>query len=242
MKACIDFGNTRGKIAFFDGNGLLLEQMILPEDALQLEKLLQSKGVKQAIVSTVAPHKLLGLQGIWPSSIPLEVLGHSTGLPIKNAYQTPETLGMDRLAAVVGAWALFPGQASLVVDMGTCITYDFISDEGVYLGGAIAPGMRMRSRAMHEFTAALPEVVQYEEAMLTGVSTETCLRSGVVNGVCFEVEGHRRGYKEGFEIFNTVLCGGDAHFFESKLKAPIFVRTELVAIGLNAILDHLLAQ
>lgn len=242
MKATIDFGNTRGKVVVFDYQGEMRDHTILPENGNGLLEYMRKWEVEQAIVSSVVPAKLAAVKEMLPADFPLYRLSHKTPLPIENAYKTPHTLGMDRLAAIVGAWSLFPEKASLVVDMGTCITYDFITDQGVYLGGAISPGLNMRGKAMHAFTAALPEPNTYDHAPLIGQSTEECLRSGAVNGVVFELEGYRQACQLRFEIFNTVLCGGDAQFFETKLKAPIFVCQELVSIGLYTILNHLVAQ
>ena len=239
MRATIDFGNTRGKIVLFDNSGEIRHREVLTGDSEQLSIVCEKWAVKRAIASTVVPERIDWLREHTPEAVELHILSHQTPLPIKNGYSTPETLGMDRLAAVVGAWTLFPQQASLVVDLGTCTTYDLITPEGEYLGGAISPGMEMRGRAMNAFTAALPLASPYEEAPLVGGSTKGCLRSGVVHGLCFEIEGFRQAYRPRFEIFNTVLCGGNAQFFETKLKPPIFVSQELVSIGLNAILEHL---
>jgi type III pantothenate kinase len=238
MLATIDFGNTRGKLALFEA-GRLVDFAPLEGDAEAVAAKLAGAGATAVMVGKVGPGNE-ALMARLRQGFEVHELTHRTPLPIGNAYGTPETLGMDRLAAAAGAWALFPGQASLVIDLGTCMTCDFIDRQGVYQGGSISPGMRMRARAMQAFTAALPLVESYEGAGLVGRSTQESLRSGAVLGLAYEIEGRREACREGFGIFNTVLCGGDAQFFESMLKAPIFVRTALVPIGLHAILEHLL--
>jgi type III pantothenate kinase len=164
------------------------------------------------------------------------VLDYRLPVPVTNGYATPETLGMDRLAAVVGATALHPGRPCLVVDLGTCITYDLVDAAGYYHGGGISPGLRMRFRAMHTFTARLPLIEPEPHAALIGTSTRTAMQSGVVNGLVAELEGMMSRYGAQFPPLTTILCGGDALFFETQLKGIIFVVPELVLLGLNRIL------
>jgi type III pantothenate kinase len=170
------------------------------------------------------------------------VLTHTLPLPIINSYATPETLGVDRLASVCGARTLFPTEASLVIDSGTCITYDFIDADGVYKGGAIAPGLSMRLRAMHEFTARLPLVEVNENAILIGNSTVSCIQSGALNGMIAEIEGTISRYQVHYPQLRVILCGGDTHFFENNLKGTIFAVQNLVLRGLNSILLHNVSQ
>lgn len=162
----------------------------------------------------------------------------TTPIPISNQYETPETLGKDRLAAVVGAYALFPGQHCLIVDAGTCITYDWLTKAGAYLGGNIAPGLSMRLQAMHRFTARLPEVGSREEADLIGRSTETAMRNGAQEGIRHEIEGYRQWSVAHLGAIRVLLTGGDAVFLANKLKSEIFVNQHLVLLGLNKILEY----
>ena len=166
------------------------------------------------------------------------ILTHELPLPIKNGYTTPITLGVDRIAGVCGAHQHFPDRPCLVIDSGTCITYDFIDRDGVFLGGGISPGLSMRFEAVHTFTARLPLVQMIESAPLIGNSTETCIQSGVLNGVIEELNGIINRYQEKFEGLQVILCGGDARFFENKLKASIFALPNLVLSGLNSILIY----
>jgi type III pantothenate kinase len=166
------------------------------------------------------------------------ILRHTLPLPITNHYATPATLGVDRLAGACGARQMFPGSNCLVIDAGTCITYDFLDAGGSYLGGGISPGLHMRFQAVHTFTKKLPLVQAVDNINLIGNSTEQCIQSGVIHGVLEEVQGIIRQYREKFEDLKVILCGGDTHFFENQLKASIFAVPELVLSGLNSILIY----
>jgi type III pantothenate kinase len=166
------------------------------------------------------------------------LLNHLLPLPIQINYKTPETLGVDRIAAVCGAIDIFPNRSSLVIDAGTAITYDFIDGHGNYEGGAISPGIEMRFEALHTFTERLPLVTKNGDLTLIGNSTETCIRSGVLNGVVAEMEGIINNYKQLYPDLGVVLCGGNSFFFENRLKPTIFATPDLVLSGLNRILLH----
>ena len=161
-----------------------------------------------------------------------------TPLPIQNKYKTPKTLGKDRLAAVVAAKELYPRKHCLVIDAGTCITYDLITKESVYLGGAISPGMDMRFQAMNTFTAKLPLVKRKKTTNLIGNTTNSALQSGGVLGAVFEMEGFIRAYRKDFSPLTVILTGGAADFFAIFLKTKIFVHHNLILIGLNKLLNH----
>lgn len=161
-------------------------------------------------------------------------------LPFTNAYRTPETLGKDRLAAVAGAQALFPGENCMVVDCGTCIKYELLLGKGVYLGGNIAPGAAMRLRAMHTFTARLPEAPVQMPDELVGHSTETALQNGALRGAALEIEGFIRAFRERATPLVVLLTGGDAEFFEPFLRSVPEIRLlpHLTLHGLNHILQY----
>ena len=160
-------------------------------------------------------------------------------LPVKVLYKTPETLGNDRLANVCGARIQYPDANVLVIDMGTCIKYDFISADGFYHGGGISPGLTMRYKALTRFTSQLPYFKPVEEfPVLIGQSTEGSMRSGVENGILEEVKGIISQYQELFDQTLIMLTGGDCAKFADKLKSPIFVAPNLTLSGLKVILDH----
>ena len=164
-------------------------------------------------------------------------LSAQTSLPFKNRYSTPETLGKDRLAAVAGAKALFPGENCLVIDCGTCIKYDLITSTGEYLGGNIAPGAKMRIQAMHHFTARLPEVAMQLPTDYCGHSTETALQNGALRGASLEIEGFVQLFSTQYQPLRVVLTGGDAAFFQPVLDVPNLVtEADLTLYGLNNIL------
>jgi type III pantothenate kinase len=166
-------------------------------------------------------------------------LTNTTALPFENRYTTPHTLGKDRLAAVAGAHALFPGENCLVIDCGTCIKYDLLAADGIYHGGNIAPGAHMRIQAMHHFTARLPEVVMEMPEQVVGNSTETALQNGALRGASLEMEGFIRLFEQQYSPLRVVLTGGDANFFKPFLTFSIdSIVPELTLHGLNNILIY----
>jgi len=165
-------------------------------------------------------------------------LNHQTPVPIRNNYLTPETLGLDRLAAAVGAQVLFPDQDLLVIDAGTAITFDLVEKNGTFAGGNISPGLQSRFRALHEFTDRLPLVEATDLCPEIGLSTEDAIRAGVIQGMIFEIDGMIGAMKKKLPEIQPILTGGDALFFERRLKSPIFVKFEITLIGLNRILEY----
>lgn len=159
-------------------------------------------------------------------------------IPIHNAYRTPKTLGLDRLAAAVGAWTLAPGKASLIVDMGTAITYDLLKGDGTYIGGNIAPGLWLRFKSLHENTAALPMVDASCDFPSIGTDTHTAILSGVMQGVWYELQGYMTALKADCPALLTFLTGGDIIYFDNTLKSGIFAVPNLVLTGLNRILQE----
>jgi type III pantothenate kinase len=166
------------------------------------------------------------------------LLDHETSLPIENCYETKETLGKDRLAAVVGGNFLYPNTNLLVVDAGTAITYDIMDKQGQYLGGNISAGLQMRFKALNYFTNQLPLLDPVDHIPLFGRNTKEAILVGVQNGLLFEVDSTIEHYRGPYPGLKVLLTGGDAKFFENKLKSIIFVVSNLVMIGLNRILIH----
>lgn len=236
MNLVIDIGNTRTKTALFSGGKLNDPQVHGGYDRKIIIQRLTNHPVQKVIFSVTG--SLAAKDRNWLcSEIKAIELTERTPLPLTVHYRTPETLGKDRIAAVVGAWSFYPDHPLLVVDAGTCITYDYLVPAGHYLGGNIAPGLRMRLRAMHTFTARLPEVEPAPLGSPIGRSTETALRNGALWGALQEFEGYIRYGRKEFGSLKIVLTGGDADFFANHLKRRIFVRPELVLIGLNKILE-----
>lgn len=165
-------------------------------------------------------------------------LDHTTRLPIANLYETPETLGEDRLAAAVGANELFPDQNLLVIDAGTAVTYDFVSDKNQFWGGNISPGLEMRFKALNQFTGRLPLVGPGDTFQQIGRNTVEAIRAGVQNGLIFEMEQTIERFNRNYQNLQIIMTGGDSYFFDKKLKYSIFVHLNLTLIGLNRILEH----
>jgi len=203
----------------------------------KLETLLQKHKINRVAVSSTAGLSS-GVEQMLLKKYQLLYLNAKTSLPIKNLYKTPKTLGKDRLAGVVGASFLYPTKSCLVIDAGTCITYDIITTEGDYLGGNIAPGIEMRFKAMHEFTAQLPLVKRRNYKALMGNTTISALQTGGALGAVMEMGGFIEAYRKKYAPLRVILTGGDAEFFANRLKTKIFVNQNLVLIGLNKILSH----
>ena len=236
MNLAIDIGNTRRKTGLFNETGLLETQVITDWSLDYLISYCNQAGVRNIIVSSVAaPDETLNKALAQYFDI-LE-LSHETPLPFENQYATPRTLGKDRLAAVAGAQALLPRQHSLVVDCGTCIKYDLLTQTGEYLGGNIAPGAIMRTKAMQHFTARLPEVNLQIPASIIGNSTETALQNGAFMGAALEIGGFVALFQKMLQPLNVILTGGDAAFFQPLLNVTnLTIEPHLTLYGLNNIL------
>ncbi len=237
MQLCIDAGNTKIKYALFKNRKLVAKLVSDGFELKLLKTLLLTYKPKQAIISSVReiPEACLALI---ENKLPTIILSHTTPIPLRLDYKTPETLGGDRIAVAVAAFIKFPHQNSLVINAGTCITFDIITAKGVYRGGAIAPGVEMRYKAMHEFTAKLPYVTNRKPVRITGKSTEESMNAGVLNNICFEIAGAINYYSSHFKNLNILLTGGDRSFLAKRLKNSIFAAPNLVLTGLNEILLH----
>ncbi len=240
MNLVIDLGNSYGKIAVCEGMEII-ESAVYP--AITIKEIgyfiTAYPSLKGAIFSSVANHSREIIDFLGGEFNYFLELNTTTPIPLKNLYKTPETLGYDRIAAVTGAYTIYPGSNVLVIDAGTAITYDLVTDAGEYLGGSISPGLSMRFKALHRFTNRLPMVEPGEEkAELIGVSTKQAIASGVINGILFEIEGTISAVSEQFKKVKVVMTGGDAKSFDKKVKNSIFVHSHLNLIGLNRILDH----
>ncbi len=239
MNLIIDVGNTATKLAVFRREQLLFDEAI--DHLLLIEKIKKVFGlypnIKQAMVSSVAE---FGAQELAALSIfcKVHVFDHTTKVPFKNSYATPQTLGVDRIALATAAFYQNPTGNTLAIDAGTCITYDMVNDYGEYLGGAISPGVKMRYKAMHEQTSKLPYLEKEMPFGLIGNSTETSMHSGVVNGVCAEIDGLIDQYKRRFADLTVILTGGDAQFLSKRLKNTIFADSKFLLRGLNYLLEY----
>jgi type III pantothenate kinase len=234
MNLLIDSGNTKTKAALCNEQEIL--EIISIDDIDDFYLLAKKTPINHLIISSVNKEAAEILK-IFPKAETI-VLSSNTPVPIQNLYETPSTLGMDRLADVIGASTLFPNFACLCIDAGTCITYDIIDEHATYLGGSISPGIDMRFKALHTFTAKLPLIHRRENIELTGNSTENSILSGVLIGITKEIEGIMHDYKTKYQGLKVIITGGDAGFFESRIKEPIFAKPELLFLGLKRILEY----
>lgn len=237
MKLAIDLGNTFAKTGLFDEDTLLEIHWKLSLD--DLAAYVQRVNPEYMIISSVSYSFIELLQLFNGVKTEIVFLNSTTPLPIVKNYDTPDTLGADRLAAAIGATVLYPVQNNIVIDMGTCITYDLIDAQHIFQGGIISPGMQMRFKAMNTFTKRLPLLeAPSETPALIGKSTTTAMQSGVMNALVAEINGLIEQYRSDLTKINVIFCGGDATFFANRIKYPNFVVPELVLIGLNRILDY----
>lgn len=235
MNLVIDVGNTMIKTGTFEGKDLKDTGFFGAQQ--DLKTYLQKTKPVHVIFSSVA-WAFSEIENSISATGTVRILGQQTSLPVTNHYATPGTLGADRIASACGAWSAFPNHNSLVIDIGTCINYDFVNKSGHYMGGAISPGIKLRFSSMHEYTAKLPLAEPVLGPDLTGNSTIKSLQSGVMNGILEEIKGVINRYETQYRDIRVILCGGDCHFFEKDLKPSIFVAPELVLKGLNSILLH----
>ena len=237
MNLIIDIGNTTTKIAFFKEKELVQSKTLEGFPEQELLSMINDGQFKKVIISSVK-----NFTNDFTAALPVDkvlVLSNNTKLPIAINYATPNTLGEDRIAAAVGARVLFPKENVVCFDLGSCITSELISSDGVYHGGSISPGMNMRFKAMHTFTDKLPLVSAGDKNLtFPGDSTDSCMRAGVVLGITNEIKGMIASYSEKYPSLKVVFTGGDASYFESLLNMNIFVKSNLVLMGLNEILNY----
>lgn len=237
-KLVLDFGNTLKKAAVFQGDSMLESQYSSSDIVTIIEAFKQKyPQMKRAILSTVV-HIDLHLLHYLKQNFQFLLFNHETAIPIKNAYKTPITLGKDRIAAAIGAFKKFPNQNVLIIDAGSSITYEILTQDAEYLGGAISLGIQLRAKALNHFTDQLPLVEPRLQVKLVGDDTESCLQSGIVNGAIAELSAMIQGYENQFSDLKIILTGGDAIYFEKSLKYNIFASENLVLEGLNYILDY----
>ncbi len=242
MNAAIDTGNQRVKVACFEKGAMRRSEVFHSGDWPAILGWLTNHRPENIILSTVGPPPDTDTEAALRSIGRLLKLEADTPLPIGHRYETPETLGKDRLAALVGAFDLYPGEACLVVDAGTCITLDVLDREGVFLGGRISPGVAMRLKAMYAFTARLPLLApEWREEQL-GRSTRASMLLGAQGGAALEIDALARQFHRDYGIERVLLTGGDANFLAKALKSKIFVHQNLVLQGLHKILVHNVEQ
>ena len=239
----VDIGNSFTKIAVFDQDHIVFSDHLSTLDQVKLHQIKEDFKVKNLIISSVKKEIAFDEADLKKHFNYIR-FDYLTSTPVKNKYKSPETLGLDRLAAVIGAKHIFKAQQVLIIDAGTCITYDAINDAGEYYGGSISPGIKMRFEAMHHFTSKLP-LVNFDQSFnkAFGDNSKDSISSGAVNGILFEAEGFIHQQLKKHPQSKIILCGGDSAFFDSRFKSSIFAHLilhepNLVLIGLNTVFNY----
>ncbi|GHT77827.1 type III pantothenate kinase [Bacteroidia bacterium] len=237
MNLIIDRGNSAVKIALFENNQLVENGQWETLPVEHLQDLFDKYPLKKGILSSVGQidkEVYAFLSGRLPV---FYELNNRLPVPLTIDYRTPETLGMDRIAAAVGAFVQQPNENLLIIDIGTAITFDLVAKGGIYSGGNISPGPALRFKALHQFTNRLPLIAEEGEIPAMGYDTETAIRAGVIQGIVREIDSYIKEYQKNQTVF-AFLTGGYAFYFESKLKNSIFADENLVLKGLNEILNY----
>jgi len=234
MLLAIDVGNTQIKLAVFEQSTLINKKIISYSNwKMELQKFLiffpEISNIAVASVGKLQKEDFFGLK----EGVEVFFISHESKFPFLNQYETPSTLGIDRMVLASGAVLQFPNQNRLVVDVGTCITYDFIDYEDVYYGGAIAPGIRLRYESLHNYTANLPLLTLEIPKKILGNSTVQSIHSGVINGITFEIEGFISSVLNKNDNFIIILTGGDAEFLAKRFKNTIFANSNFLLESLN---------
>lgn len=239
MNLIIDVGNTLVKVAVFQNSSILFQESFQKKIfEKKIEKiLLNYSEINNSILSSVENHHESWIVQLKEKTNFLQ-LSSETPVFFKNQYASPKTLGIDRIALMAAASFTYKNKNVLVIDAGTCITYDFLNKNNEYLGGVISPGLHMRAKAMHEFTAKLPYVtINESEIDILGKDTQQCLKIGVVKATALEIDGFINEYKKRFEDLTVILTGGDRQILSKNVKNSIFAPSNFLLEGLNYILE-----
>jgi len=234
----IDLGNTRLKMGVYENNVLIHSESVYPyQRNFQLWENWKIAH-RPDFIGLSSTAKLSDAEISWINKNKVIQVGPDLNYPFEVLYKTPETLGQDRLAAVSAVYSLYRGMNALVMDCGTCITYDFLTADGRYIGGNISPGIRMRLKAMHDYTDRLPLVDLPESISWIGQSTEEALQNGAVTMAIMESRGMIFYLEENYGHLTTVLTGGDSGYFKNHLAGDHYVHPDLILAGLNEILKN----
>ena len=238
MNLIIDIGNTATKLAVFQSDKMIIVQTVATTELVaEVEKLVEKfSKIKQGLLSSVKIIDNLDLERL-QNLLPITILEVSLQMPFKNCYVTPLTLGVDRLALMAAAVDQYPKSNVLVIDAGSCITYDFMDANQNYLGGAISPGLEMRYKSLEAFTSNLPLLQKTVPNQPIGSSTEASIHSGILYGILYEIEGAIKAYQNKFPDLTVILTGGDADFLCKQFKISIFAHSNFLLEGLNFLLE-----
>ena len=241
MHLVTDIGNTRIKVAVFESD-TIIEQLHFDKNIFFetlkffFEKYPKIQNWTLVSVSNIPENEIKALESLF--QIKPNILSNQSRFPFVNKYATPQTVGIDRLVLAAGATLLFPNQNRLVIDAGTCITFDIINEKKEYLGGAISPGLQMRYKAMNDYTAKLPLLEASFPNQWIGNSTQSSIHVGVVLGVLAEIDSYIERFLQSNKNFTIILTGGDALFLAKRLKNTIFANSNFLLESLNAIFQY----
>lgn len=240
MLLAIDIGNTKIKTAVFENNTLIEKHIFnKDEENFFLEKIIKKfNSIKDIVFSSVGDEAPDIFSHLKPTYNITEINIY-TKLPFKNNYATPNTLGIDRIVLAAGAVLKYTNCSRLIIDAGTCITYDFIDSENNYLGGAISPGIELRYKSLHNFTAKLPLLSVENPENFIGNSTAQSIHSGIINGITHEIEGFINQYEKKYGNLNIILTGGNADFLAKRLKNTIFANSNFLLESLNYLYQYI---
>lgn len=237
----LDIGNTRTKLAIFENNSL--KELYFIENKNILKDLIfffKNKIKKPQIILSSVINLEENLITWLQSNTYLVQVNHSTPLPLVNKYKTPTTLGIDRLTLAAGATIMYPNTSKLIIDAGTCVTYDFVNEKNEYLGGAISPGLQLRFKALNSYTDKLPLLNLEDINYLIGKDTNESIQSGVINGIISEIDQLINTYKQEYSNLTIILTGGDTLFLAKRLKNIIFANPNFLSESLNYIYQYLI--
>ncbi len=237
MNLIIDIGNTSSKMAIYDDKELVRIYRVNKWSFKKIEKILSGYKIKKTILSSVKdipPHTA----ALFSPYVPfVHILSSRSKLPFRIDYETPETLGTDRIAAIAGAFSYFPGKNILVIDAGTALTFDYLSGT-VYKGGNISPGLSMRFKALNKFTDRLPLITPSQNFLSPGRNTKEAITAGVITGLLYEINVYIRTFEKEHTDYKIILTGGDGEFINSKINHELSYMPDIVTDGLNYILEY----
>ena len=239
MNLIFDVGNTSTKVAVFDKKKKILSLRTKQYSWDEMQKLFvpYEHEIDKAIVSSVRdiPEYIVDMATL---GIPyVHVLSHLSKLPFKIDYETPETLGPDRIAAIAGAFYLFPGKKVLIIDAGSAVTFDYLSGKS-FKGGNISPGLSMRFKALHKFTSKLPLIPTTHKFSSPGKNTFEAITAGVIKGLIYEINEYIRTFEKSHIEFKVILTGGDSGYLKDKISHHVTYLPDIVIDGLNYILEY----
>ena len=236
MNLVLDIGNSLLKAGIFKNNNLINYCEFNKDYFLNVKSILDNNPISHSIASNVSEsnNKLIELLS---NKTNLIEFNSSLNVPFKNCYQSKNTLGKDRIALVSNASKEYPKENVLLIDLGSCITFDFLNNKNEYLGGSISPGLRMRYKSLNNYTANLPLLDPKEIDYFIGKNTEDSIHSGIINGIISELNSTVEKYKSQYKKIRIILTGGDSKFLFKKIKSGIFANSNFLIFGLNLLIE-----